>query len=127
MRLRLVALEAVILTLISFLVLSMTAAGDHAPPVVCECLGVDTEHFPTEGSEHRDREYSNRERGERDAGRWNTAARSGARTVVCCCARLATGDLHECAQQVVGVRGAIHKSFPTREQAEVFIRQKRLR
>ena len=31
----------------------------------------------------------------------------------------------ECAPQVVGVKGAIHKSFATREQAEEFMHHKR--
>ena len=33
---------------------------------------------------------------------------------------------NKCAPQVIGAKGAVYKSFPTKEQAEEFLHQRRL-
>ena len=127
------ALEAVTLTLISFLVLSMTAAEAIMLCLLYVSVLVLTRSIfqqttqiikiesPRTGNMAREMPGGGTPQQPLLSGavreRWYAVAR-GLRPGI-----YTTWD--ECAQQVVGVRGAIHKSFPTREQAEDFIRRRR--
>lgn len=128
MRLRLVALEAVTLTLVSFLVLSMTTTEAITLCLLyVSVLVVTRSLFPqrVEKVEMRSAEMES----------WVTEMlgdETTARPLLPGAARerwyAVARDLRpgvyatwgECAQQVMGVKGAVHKSFTTRKQAEAF-------